>query len=43
MITSWPDVAISQVELAEFVTATPQTLAPVAVEMLVVEQLVGVK
>jgi hypothetical protein len=35
-------VAIAQVELNEFVTDTPQTLPPVAVEMLVVEQLVGV-
>jgi hypothetical protein len=36
-------VIIAQVELAELVTARPQTLVPVAVEVLVVEQLVGVK
>jgi hypothetical protein len=43
VITSTGVVVIAQVELAEFVTGTPQTLVPVAVEVLVVEQLVGVK
>jgi hypothetical protein len=36
-------VATAQVELTELETATPQRLSPVAVEVLVVEQLVGVK
>jgi hypothetical protein len=36
-------VPMVQVELAEFATAMPQILLPVAVEVLVVEQLVGVK
>ena len=34
-------VKIEQVALAVLVTETPQTLPPVAVEMLVLEQLVG--
>jgi hypothetical protein len=36
-------VTMAQVELAEFATTTPQTLLPVAVEVLVVEQFVGVE
>jgi hypothetical protein len=34
---------MAQVELTELMTATPQTLRAVAAEVLVVEQLVGVK
>jgi hypothetical protein len=34
---------MGQVALAELVTAIPQMLRPVAVEVLVVEQLVGAK
>jgi len=34
-------VVIGQVVLAVFVTGVPQMLRPVAVEVLVVEQLVG--
>jgi len=36
-------VRIGQVDVAEFVTDTPQMLCPVAVEMLVLEQFVGAK
>jgi hypothetical protein len=36
-------VVMGQVVLAELVTATPQILWPVAVEVLVEEQLVGVR
>jgi len=34
-------VLIAQVEVTAVVTATPQTLTPVAVEMLVAEQFAG--
>jgi hypothetical protein len=36
-------VVIKQVVLTAFVTATPQMLRPVAVEVLVVKQLVGAR
>jgi hypothetical protein len=36
-------VTIVHVALAEVATATPHTLVPVPVEVLVVEQFVGVK
>ena len=36
-------VTMAQVELTEVVVATPQTLRPEAVEVLVVVQLVGVR
>jgi hypothetical protein len=36
-------VRIVQVDVTELVTATPQILLPVAMEMLVLEQFVGAK
>jgi hypothetical protein len=36
-------VVIGQVAFTELVTASPQRLQPVAVKMLVVEQLVGAR